>query len=76
VVETGLLGILTKSSIDFLGSDKQMLTERGRFVTFVNPFKVVFHKKCAQFGDLMIYTCERDQSEIFDEAAYLDDSYY
>lgn len=77
VVETGLLGILPKSSIDFLGSDKQMLSERGRFKTFGDSFKVVFHKKCVQFGDFfMIYTCERDQSEIFDGTAYLDDSYY
>lgn len=55
-VDSGLIGIMPESTVDYLGNDKAWLANCGTFGTFAKPFDVVFDGVLLQFGDVTINT--------------------
>lgn len=55
-VDAGLIGIMTRETVDFLSNDITELTRLGKFVTFNEDFNICINYGTFQFGDMVIET--------------------
>jgi len=53
-VDSGLLGIVSVSSFEFLKPDLDFLDEAGSFITFEEPFEVFEENGVIHFGPLLV----------------------